>query len=467
MLPSDVDRALSLPKNQIAQALNEIPENQWFERKTGAIQPPQLAIPIVAMANSEGGIIVVGLHGGKVVPVSDKSSNDFRQVALDYTTPTVRVQVQELMLDEGRILIFRVSPGEYVYETNKGECFQRVGDESRKLTYSQRQQLEWDRGPQIFDGVAAPNIDFDDLDFEQIDQYRAALGATDIKRALQARNLLTVDGKVTVAGYLLFAKQPQVLYPNACVRVLKYTENERGVGRYQNLEVGADVRCEGSIPQQIHEAVAAIENFIPKKRALTEAGVFENIPIIPRDAWLEALINAVVHRSYSMAGDYCRVEIFPNRIEVTSPGRFPGQVDPSNAEMIVRYARNPRIARVCADLGITQELGEGIRRIFSEMRRVGLLDPLYVQSAEAVRLTLPATQAVSPILANELGPTSMEILDKLRLAQRPLGTGQIVDLVGKARPTVIRNLNRLREAELIRWEGESPQDPRAVWILIQ
>lgn len=81
-----------------------------------------------------------------------------------------------------------------------------------------------------------------------------------------------------------------------------------------------------------------------KINALRRDGTFGPVDVIPRDAWLEAVVNAVVRRSYSMAGDHIRVSIFPHRIEVFSPGRFPGPGDPSRPLEIARYARNPRIA---------------------------------------------------------------------------------------------------------------------------
>jgi ATP-dependent DNA helicase RecG len=147
---------------------------------------------------------------------------------------------------------------------------------------------------------------------------------------LRARNLLTQDGRLTVAGYLLFSAAPQRLFPNAQVRVLKYTDTERGSGSGLTLADDGDIRCEGSIPEQITHAAQAIDAMIPKRRALNESGRFAGLPIIPRDAWIEGLVNAVVHRSYSMSGDHVRVEIFPNRIEITRPGRFPGLADPTN-----------------------------------------------------------------------------------------------------------------------------------------
>jgi hypothetical protein len=134
------------------------------------------------------------------------------------------------------------------------------------------------------------------------------------------------------------------------------------------LYAGGDVRCEGSIPEQIAKAAKVIEEWVPRVQALAPSGRFEPRPIIPRDVWLEGLVNAVLHRSYCMAGDHVRVEIFPNRIEIENPGRFPGLTDPSKPLSISRYARNPRVVRVCSDLGIARELGEGIKRIFGEMR---------------------------------------------------------------------------------------------------
>lgn len=164
--------------------------------------------------------------------------------------------------------------------------------------------------------------------------------------------------------------------------------NDRGTGTGMSLLEGGDIRCDGSLPIQIEKAAELIEEWIPKVQALAPSGRFEPRPIIPRDVWLEGLVNAVLHRSYSNAGDHIRVEIFPNRVEIENPGRFPGLADPSNPKSISRYARNPRIVRVCSDLGIAREPGEGIKRIFAEMRRAGLTDPVYNQGSGSVRLVL-------------------------------------------------------------------------------
>lgn len=226
-----------------------------------------------------------------------------------------------------------------------------------------------------------------------------------------------------------------------------------------------DVHVEGSIPEQITKATEEINKRVPTIQRLGESGRFERIPIIPRDAWLEGLVNAVVHRSYSLAGDHIRVEIYPRRIEITSPGRFPGLADPTSPLSIARFARNPRIARVCADMGITRELGEGIKRIFHEMQRLGLTEPIYKQTQGSVTLILSASNAVDPAVLGSLNKSARRVLDIMRVQGRPLSTGQVAELAGIARPTARRALDALLKAGLVIWDGKSDNDPRASWFL--
>ncbi|WP_223202469.1 ATP-binding protein [Propioniciclava sp. MC1595] len=208
-----------------------------------------------------------------------------------------------------------------------------------------------------------------------------------------------------------------------------------------------------------------MDRLMPKWRQLAQSGLFEPTHRIPKAAWLEGLVNAVVHRSYSMMGDHIRVEIFPNRLEIFSPGRFPGLADPRHPLQISRFARNPRIARVLSDMGVTRELGEGIKRMFEEMRRRGLSDPIYTQTPGGVRLTLLATDAVPPEVLARLTPSSRCVLDTLRLIGAPAGTGQLADAAGITRMTATRALSALAAEGLVTWQGTSKRDPRATWSL--
>jgi ATP-dependent DNA helicase RecG len=456
--------------------LLEVAEDQWFDRKAAEIAPRKLAEALVGFANAEGGTVVVGLSAGVVQGLSHVRGklNEFRQVPFDYTTPPVRADFSEssCMTTNGKedtLLVIRIEPSERVHETSNGSCFLRVGDETRKLNYQQRRELEFDKGQTQYDGLPADGITFRHMDARLVANYRATIGMSsrDTKKLFRARSLITPRGGITNAGYLLFGSHPQDLFPQAYVRVLRFLDIERGTGSRLGLEEGSDLHIEGPIPRVIQRASKEIEGLVPRRRALSESGLFEPVPIVPRDAWLEGLVNAVIHRSYSLAGDHIRVEIYPNRIEIESPGRFPGLANPSKPLEISRYARNPRIARVCADLRIGQELGEGIKRIFDEMRRVGLTDPIYEQASGSVRLTLAAVPRLDPRVARRLPVGSQQVLDTLRSAGGSLGTGELAETLDMSRPTLKTRLKALEKEGLVLWNGKSPQDPRAVWILTE
>ena len=473
MSSKDVDRALASPIAEVGLKLLNLPEGQWFDRKSVRAEAKNLAPILVALANADGGVIVVGLSNGNVEGIKDHAAriNDFRQAAIDHTVPPVRCAVDQIGCINSRgeadsLIVIRVDPGEVVHETKSGECYLRVGDESRKLPHDMRQELAFDRGQGQFDGHPADGARVDDLDERLLRHFRDATRASGtFTQLMQARSLLTRQGTVTNAGYLLFAPQPGELFPQAHIRVIRYLSTQRGSGSRLMLDAESDTRVEGPIPRQIEEAAKFIEQIIPKRRALRASGLFEDEPIVPRDAWLEAVVNAVIHRSYSLGGDHIRVEIFPDRVEVESPGRFPGLADPRRPLEIGRFARNPRIARVCADLRIGQELGEGIRRIFEEMRRVGLTDPVYRQTQSSVRLILAAIPRLDPAVAARLPPRSQDVLDLLRATAGELGTGEIAEALGVSRPTAMNRLKALQDEGLVLWVGKSARDPRAVWRL--
>lgn len=470
---NQIDTILSTVLADRGNRIVRASEDQWFERKGARVGGQTLAQAFVAFANAEGGTIVVGVHGGVVEGMNvrgTKQINELRQASIDHTSPPVRVTCSEIPCINSRgipdvFLVFRVDPGERVHEMKNGDTYLRVGDESRKLNFSQRQELEFDKGQSQYDGMAINGYTVEDLKGALLENYREATGADSAEGILHARSLITRDGAVTNAGYLLFAGHPQQEFPEAYVRVLRYVSTERGTGAGLNLEDGGDIKIEGPIPASIQRAAKVIDQFSPKRRSLDKTGHFTGSDLVPREAWLEGLVNAVIHRSYSLAGDHIRVEIFPDRIEIESPGRFPGLVNPSKPLEISRFARNPRIARVCADLRIGQELGEGIKRIFAEMRKVGFTDPVYKQGTGSVRLRLEAIPRLDPEVAERLPKGSQAVLDLLRAARIPMGTGEVAEALRMSRPTATSRLQALRDEGLIEWVGKSPNDPRAAWII--
>lgn len=461
-----VESALSAPPSEVGPELVGLPEDQWLERKSSRIAPRDLANTLIGFANADGGTIVVGLSNGEVegTNASVTRRNAQMQANIDFCVPPVRAKPRLVTCIDGtgeanELLVIEVEPGDSVHANQKDEVFLRVGDENRRLNFSQRRELLFDKGQASYE--ASPSeAALATLDRPLLDGYAIAVGASDPERLLRARGLAD-ESELTIAGCLLFAEAPQAFLPEAFIRVLRYRGKERGAGARQQLV--DDVRLEGPIPKQLSGAKEAVERLQPTRRALGEGGSFEDVPLVPGDAWLEGIVNAAVHRSYSMVGDHIRVEIFDDRIEVSSPGRFPGLVDLSHPLETTRFARNPRIARVCADLSLGQELGEGIRRMFEEMRRAGLTDPVYRQTSGSVELQL-SVEPVDLRLEERLPKRSRAITRSLRAAGR-MGTGEIAEALDVSRPVVQRELNLLKEAGVVQWVGNSPKDPRAYWQL--
>jgi ATP-dependent DNA helicase RecG len=467
MSSGQVERALRAPADEVASSLLVVVEDQWFDRKSVRIAARELANCLIAMANADGGVIVVGLSDGDVEGTdrSETRRNEQLQANLDFCVPPVKVKsrlvpCQRADGSDDHLLVFDIDPSDAVHMNVRDEVYLRVGDEDRRLTFQQREELLYDKGQASYETRPVSESTPADLDRQLLDQYAQAVVAPDADRLLAARGL-SAEGTPTIAGILLFAQYPQRFLPEAFVRVLRYRGRERGTGQRQQLI--SDSRLEGPIPRLLLAAQSAVEEVQPVRRALRDAGRFGDVPLVPADAWLEGLVNAVVHRSYSVAGDHIRVEVFDDRIEISSPGRFPGLVNLSDPLKTVRFARNPRIARVCADLQFGQELGEGIRRIFDEMRQAGLTDPIYRQTSGSVQLTLSA-EPVDRELEARLPEHARAITAALRQAGR-LSTGEVVDVLGLSRPTVQRELAALRDEEVIEWVGKSKRDPRAYWQL--
>jgi len=468
MPPAQVERAMTTSPDSVGPALAALNEDQWFERKSARIQARDLADWLVGFANADGGTIVVGLQGGRT-EATDRwpdRRNDQMQASLDFCDPPVRIRhrLVDCMNDLGQpdhLLAIEVQPGDVVHTNKKDQVFLRVGDENRHLSFQQRQELVYDKGQANYEARLLPNASLDSLDDVLTENYASAVAAPDALRLLQARGLAERE-QLTIAGVLLFAEYPQRFLPEAFVRVLRYRGRERGSGaRQQLLE---DRRLEGPIPRLLLEARAEIQRLQPTRRALAqETGRFADVPLVPEDAWLEGLVNAVVHRSYSLSGDHIRFEIFDDRVEVWSPGRFPGLIDLSDPLNAPRFARNPRIARVCADLSFGQELGEGIRRIFEEMRAAGLTDPVYRQGSAGAHLTLSG-EPIDRELDARLPDRGRDIMGALREAGR-LSTGEVAAILNVSHPVARGELGLLRDLGVIEWVGKSPRDPRAYWRL--
>ena len=207
-------------------------------------------------------------------------------------------------------------------------------------------------------------------------------------------------------------------------------------------------------------------------------GKFRTVPEYPEFAWFEGLVNAVTHRDYAFRGDYVRVSMFDDRLEIVSPGALPNIVTLDNMRE-TRYSRNPRIARTLVEFGWVRELNEGVQRIYSEMRSMLLGAPTYSEPDNAkVRLTLENNIVARTVrrreaLEDRLSPESMAPLGEYELAAVRLAfangkvtAAELAEHIGRGQRTATRVLKGLsKDGGLLEWHGSSATDPNQFYTL--
>lgn len=428
---------------------------------------------MAGFANAEGGLIALGIHGGAVEGIGAAGGlvNAWRQAALDFSQPPVRHRFELVPCinengDDDQLALIEVESSERVHTNARGETFLRVGDETRKLRPRQAQELRYDKGESAFDGTLVRRASIADLDARRVSRYRSRVRASqDAEGVLRARGLAGMQGRTTRptnAGLLVLGSDPQQEFPEGYLRIVRYHGTSRETGARSNVQ--SDRRLAGPLPAQIEAARRLLRRWLPETIRLGGHGRFATSTLIPEPVWLEAIVNAATHRSYSIGGDHVRVEIFEDRLEVESPGRLPGIVRLENIRS-TRFARNPRVARAMSDLGFGRELGEGVNRMFEEMNLVGLPEPVYSQGPASVTVSLLADTLVGRVL--DRLPRGSERFAEYLSREGRITTTEAVDLFQTSRPTVLRHLHELAAQGLLEHIGTSLKDPRGYWRFVR
>jgi ATP-dependent DNA helicase RecG len=180
---------------------------------------------------------------------------------------------------------------------------------------------------------------------------------------------------------LVFAKNVSGLVPGAYIRVIRYDGTEEHFG--SALNILADETIEGPLPDQIARAEEFVNSQIRKFTRLGRDGKFATTPEFPKDVWLEAIVNAVVHRSYNLRNMNIFVKMFEDKIVVESPGAF---LPPTTPETVfgAHNPRNPKAMWALYYFDRVQCAFEGTRRMRDMMRGANLPDPIFVQKVSGI-----------------------------------------------------------------------------------
>jgi len=351
-------------------------EDSFTEFKRDVSQRSNFASEMIAFANTEGGRILVGVTDeGQIVGVADpqRVEEAILNIAHDNCNPALRPTVDRVETDEGLVLVVNVPRRLGVpHENNSGQCYIRVGSTKRLATPQERARLLQRAGLVHSDEAPVPGTTFTDLDQEAFGQYyfkiyEASLEQTDMPLPKMLENMRflvrDMDGvlRLSLAGLLLFGKQPDRFVYHARISAVRWQGVEAGEVILDRQEIG------GRLPQQIERA----EAFVLRNTSLEtriEGVKQQDYPQYPRPVFREAIVNAVAHRDYSLEGAQILLYIFDDRIEVRSPGTLPNGVTLTNIRTHYSKARNETIARVLLTLGYVNTLGSGIPRMIRLMR---------------------------------------------------------------------------------------------------
>lgn len=466
-------------------------ENKLFDRKSSKVKPGDLAAIISAFANAEGGAIVIGVNDKTRVvegvnALNANQINDLVSAPKDMCIPMPQyheefLSVKNINGQDDRLLILHIEAShEQIIRTVNGLTYLRVADRTKELRGDDLRILEYSKNVRHFEDELNADATIEDLDTDILDAYKEILKANDLtyEQLLTARGFIRKQNglsKLTNAAVLLFAKNIIQFYPNCRIRFVRYDGTKARTG--VNLNITRDYNIEKPILRVIQEAKYFISNQLREFIALNPStGKFQTVPEYPEFAWLEGIVNAVTHREYALAGRCILVSMYDDRLEIESPGKLPSIVTIDNIKE-TRYSRNPRIARILTDFGWVRELNEGVKRIYTDMEKFFLDDPVYSEPGESVRLVLKnnivmrnlrrkgrALEYIGEALWKQLDDVDHEILAYLA-SNAKVKKSELVNHVKKSSSTISTHLKALVDNGVVKPNG-GIHDPGRTYSII-
>ena len=354
-----------------------------------------LADEFAAFANTDGGVVLCGVtNSGDAQGMSREQMDALEQLVVEVCTDLINPPVRPVVLrreteEEVPFLLIEVPQG-YAQHDSPGGSYHRVGSSKRPMTSDERLRLAQQRGQARFlwfDKQPVQGTGFGSLDETLWKPLLSTVGAADPESALERMGLLTSDEngttRATVAGVLLCSRSPEEWLPNACIAATYYRGNDRA-----SEQIDAQT-ITGPLNRQITEAVAfAVRNM--------RVGAYKNpartdLPQYSEAALFEAIVNAVVHRDYSIRGSRIRLSMFTDRVEINSPGGLPNNLTIDSMD-VRQSTRNEALASIFGRIPVGEVRGSGDRQFFMERRGDGV--PTIFRETESLSGEPPEYQLI-------------------------------------------------------------------------
>jgi ATP-dependent DNA helicase RecG len=381
-------------------------ESHFLDFKRAAIKPGKLQETLVALANADGGEVVIGLDDDVSKPAAERffafkneeAANQHISTLdslIEPPIPGLSAEFIRCPTASGRLLLHLIVPkSPNIHYTSDKVCYVRKGAQNLAQRGKAIERLVFSKGQRSFEDVPVETVRAKELarsDYMQ--QYLRLVPTAQPAEIFLRKQRLTAEDQqghfagspVITAAVLLFDDSPQAALPTKCsikVTRLETTEEEY---RREFLK-GTPITIEGPLQLAIERAEEAVLR-IMRGVTFNVAGRYEALRY-PPVAIHEIVTNAVLHRDYAIKDDI-RINIYDNRIEVISPGRLPGHITLSNI-LEERYARNPKIVRLLNKLPDppNKDIGEGLETTFRSMRDARLKPPVIEELENSVRVTL-------------------------------------------------------------------------------
>lgn len=346
-------------------------ENSAVEFKTADVRPESLAKEMVAFANHLGGRVLLGVDdNGAIIGVEKRDIEEWvMNVARNNVVPGIQPVVHKHRLGDCDVFEVVIAKGRHKpYQTLDGKYLLRVGSTNRQATKEELSRLFQQAGLVHYDIAPVAQLAERDLNAAALENYWdtyyslnwAKLEPLAKTRVLINSDILTPEGEVTVGGALLFANNPQKALPQASVTFAVFSGADKTSDLIDKKEVI------GTLDQQVDNTLGLIKLYL-KRSSKVEGAVRVEQELIPEKVLREALVNALVHRDYSISNQKSSVYMFEDRVEITNPGALANTLTVEKLRYGHSAPRNMFLLKFMDNYRYIDGLGRGIPTMVAAM----------------------------------------------------------------------------------------------------
>lgn len=378
--------------------LLDLREDHFNDLKSKRIAPAKLQETFVAFANADGGDIYIGIEdktelGERIIGFAEQEdANPIIVTLLEETKPAVENVLVEFLQVPGKGLILHIGipKSPKVHYTAAGDCYIRINAGKSKIKGERVTQLAYSKGAEIYERKTVDDIEAEEIaESLVLKNYMNRVGSNiDSMSFLRKQRLLTKKGDERIPNVgciLLFDETPQATLQTRCaVKVYRLRTSEHEYRREQLPEMPSTI--DGPLEQVIEKTIEKVAEYV-RGASFKDGDKLVKL-IYPAEALKEILVNAVIHRDYSLNDDI-HVRIYDNRIEIRSPGKLAGYMTIDNIYED-RFSRNPNIVRMLHNLPnpVNHDIGEGLDHAKNELKKAGLVPPSFHESENTFIVTV-------------------------------------------------------------------------------